>query len=118
MNETPGTEKQVLEALEGVHIFSPLDDRSRRKLAKLCTLKTYETGDVIFEEGAIGLSVFVVTSGRIESYKSSGGKKVGLGNVEPGGVLGGVALLDDSHRSASAVALEPSSKEVIYPLTR
>jgi len=108
MTETPGTENQVLEALAGVPIFSPLDDRSRRRLAKLCTLKTYNAGDVIFEEGAIGLSVFVVTSGRIESYKNSDGKKIGLGKVEAGGVLGGVALLDDSPRSASATALEPT----------
>jgi CRP-like cAMP-binding protein len=108
MNETAGSENQVLAALTSTSLFSPLDDRNRRKLAKLCTLKTYGTGDVIFEEGAIGLSVFIVSSGRVESYKSSKGKKIGLGSVEPGGVLGGVALLDDSPRSASAVALEPT----------
>ena len=106
MTEAPRSEVQVLEALAGIPIFSTLDDRARRKLAKLCTLKTYQAGDVLFEEGAIGLSVFIVVSGRAESYKSSDGKKVGLGTVEAGGVLGGIALLDDSPRSASAAAVE------------
>ena len=106
MSEAPGSEVQVLEALAGIPIFSALDDRARRRLAKLCTLKTFQAGDVLFEEGAIGLSVFVVVSGRAESYRSSDGKKVGLGAVEAGGVLGGIALLDDSPRSASAAALE------------
>ena len=106
MKETPRTEDQVLEALAGIPSFSTLDDRGRRKLAKLCTLKTYQAGDVLFEEGAIGLSVFVVVSGRAESYRTSDGRKVGLGTVEAGGVLGGIALLDDSPRSASAAALE------------
>ena len=87
MTETPGTEDQVLEALAGMPIFSALDDRSRRKLAKLCTLKTYDAGDVLFEEGAIGLSVFVIVSGRAESYRMSDSAKVGLGTVEAGGVL-------------------------------
>ena len=106
MRETPGTEDRVFEALGKIPLFSALEDRNRRKLAKLCTLKTYEAGDVIFEEGAMGLSAFVITSGKVESYKSSNGSKVGLGTVEAGGVLGEVELIDDRPRPASAAAVE------------
>jgi CRP/FNR family cyclic AMP-dependent transcriptional regulator len=109
MNETASAENQVLDSLRKAPLFSQLDDRNLRKLAKLCTLKNYAAGDVIYEEGAIGLSVFVVTSGRAESYKSVDGRKVKLGVVEAGGVLGEVALLDDSPRSASVAALEATA---------
>jgi len=108
MNESASAEERVFDGLAKVPIFSALDDRSRRKLAKLCALKTFEAGDVILEEGAIGLSVFIVTSGQAERFKSRDGAKVCLGRVEPGGVLGEVALLDDRPRSTSAAALEPT----------
>jgi CRP-like cAMP-binding protein len=106
MNQTPATEDRVLEALARVPIFSQLDDRDRRKLAKLCTLKSFEAGDLLYEEGTMGLSLFIVTSGQVEIFRSSNGTKVGLGKVAVGGVLGQLALLDDRPRAASAEALE------------
>ncbi len=108
MNQTPANEEQVLEALNKVPIFSHLDDRNRRKLARLCTLKSFDAGDVLYEEGAMGLSLFIVTSGQVEIYKSSKDGKIGLGSVAAGGVLGQLALLDDQPRAASAAALEPT----------
>ena len=98
MPQTSATEERTLEALANVPIFSRLDDKSRRKLARLCTLKSFEAGDVLYEEGAMGLSVFIVTSGQVEIYKGAGDKKIALETVAAGGVLGHLALLDDQPR--------------------
>ncbi len=106
MNETPTTGDRALDSLAKVPLCSQLDDRDRRKLAKLCTPKSFEPGDVLFEEGAMGLSLFIVTSGKVELYKTAGDKKVGLGTVDAGGVLGQIELLDDQPRAASAAALD------------
>lgn len=108
MKETPVTEDQVMEALAKVPMFLQLDARNRRKLARLCTLKSFEDGDAVFEEGTMGLGLFIVTSGRVEIHKGSGGEKATLETVEAGGVLGAVALLDDRPRAASATAAEPT----------
>lgn len=108
MNPTAGGEERILEALAKVPLFSGLDDRSRRKLAKLCTLKKFKTGDVLYEEGAMGLSMFLVTSGQVEVYKGKGEGKVTLEKAGPGGVLGQLALIDERPRAAGAAALEPT----------
>ena len=108
MNQTPATEERILEALAKVPIFSRLDEKGRRKLARLCTMKSFDAGDVLYEEGAMGLSLFIVTSGRVEVYKGSGKDRVAVERVAAGGVLGQVALLDDQPRAASAEALEPT----------
>jgi CRP-like cAMP-binding protein len=106
MTQPPATEDRILDALAGVPTFSQLDDKSRRKLAKLCTLKSFAAGDVLFEEGVMGLSLFVVISGKVERHKGSDDRKVGMGTVTAGGVLGALALLDGQPRSATAVAME------------
>lgn len=108
MNDTPATEDRVLEALGRVQLFSQLDDRSRRKLAKLCTLKSFEPGDVLFKEGTMALSLLILTSGKVEVFKTSGDQNLGLGTVDTGGVLGQIALLDGQPRAATATALEPT----------
>lgn len=106
MNEAPTTEQDVLEALARVPVFSPLDERNRRKLAKLCTFRSFDAGDVLYEDGAMGLGLFIVTEGRVEIYKNAGDTRVSLGTVGPGGMLGQLALIDDQPRAASAAALE------------
>lgn len=106
MNQTPDTEQRVLEALAKVPLASQLDEKSRRKLARLCTLKSFEVGDVLYEEGAMGLGLFIVTSGRVEISKGTKRQKVRLETVGAGGVLGQLALLDNQPRAATAVALE------------
>lgn len=103
---TEATEEQVLEALGKVPIFASLDDRNRRKLAKLCALKSFDKDSVLFEEGTMGLSLFIVISGKVDLSKKSGSKTVGLGRVENGGLLGQLALLDDQPRAATATAVE------------
>jgi CRP-like cAMP-binding protein len=106
MNEAPARETRVLEALSRVPVFSQLDDKNQRKLAKLCVLKSFQPGDIILEEATMALGLYVVTSGRVEMYKSSNGARISLGEIEAGGVIGQIALLDEQPRSASAVALD------------
>ncbi len=108
MNQTAATEDQNLEALAKVPLFSHLDDRSLRKLARLCKPRSFETGDVLYEEGALGLSLFIVTSGQVEIHRGSGDRRVGLERVTAGGVLGQLALLDEKPRAAGATTLEPT----------
>lgn len=108
MTQAPASGDRVLEALARVPAFAPLDEKNRRKLARLCKPQSFAAGDVLFEEGAMGLGLFIVLSGRVERYKGSGRRRVSLGTVAAGGILGQLALIDEQPRSASAVALETS----------
>jgi CRP-like cAMP-binding protein len=106
MSEAPASEARVLEVLSHVPTFSQLDEKSRRKLAKLCVLKSFRPDDVILEEATMALGLYIVISGRVEMYKSSDGTRISVGEIETGGIIGQIALLDDQPRSASAVAVE------------
>lgn len=61
---------------------------------------TFWEGQVIFEEGHMGGSMYVVKKGTVELRV--GGKPVE--NVEAGGILGEMALIEKKPRSATAVA--------------
>ena len=106
MPQSQANEERILELLAKVPIFSGLDERARRKLGKLCTMKTFEAGDLLYEEGAMGLSLFIVTSGQAEVFRGTDEERVALERVAAGGILGQLALIDDQPRAASAVALE------------
>ncbi len=62
---------------------------------------SFEAGAVVFAEGQPGTAMFVVTSGRVELRL--GGRVLEV--VEKGGILGELAIVDESPRSATAVAL-------------
>lgn len=97
-----------VELLARVPLFARLPRNQLRSLARLCKPRDYEPGAVIIEEGAVGLGLFLVTSGQVEVFKQLGDKQVRLAVLEAGDILGELAVLDDEVRSASARALEPT----------
>ncbi len=60
----------------------------------------YEPGQVIFEEGQPGDVMYAIIDGEVEI--TTNGKAVD--HVGPGGIIGEMALIDDSPRSATARA--------------
>jgi CRP-like cAMP-binding protein len=66
--------------------------------------KTVAAGAVIFREGESGDSAFIVERGRVDIVKQDGGTQRRLGSVEPGGIFGEMALVDDQPRMATAQA--------------
>jgi CRP/FNR family transcriptional regulator, cyclic AMP receptor protein len=69
-------------------------------------------GEELFAFGDAGHEMFVVTRGQIE-LRLPGGEPIEV--VGPGGLLGEMALIDGSPRTATATALSPAE---IVPLSR
>ncbi|MEP7041645.1 MAG: EAL domain-containing protein [Dokdonella sp.] len=65
----------------------------------------YKTGDIIFAEGDAPLGAFLIESGRIEISTMQFGERRVLGELGPGMLLGEMAVIDDSPRTATARAL-------------
>ena len=63
--------------------------------------RSFAKGDTIFEEGDHGEEFFVVVSGKVEIR--SGGRR--LETLGPKGIFGEMALIDESPRSATVIAL-------------
>jgi len=66
----------------------------------------FETGDVIFAEGDLGLTMYVIETGEVEIRKSFGKDERVLAVLGKGDFFGEMCMLeDDVPRSATAVAL-------------
>lgn len=68
--------------------------------------KRFAAGAVIFREGDAGDDAYVLESGRVTIFKEAGGARVVLGEIGPQGIFGEMALIDDSPRMATALAVE------------
>ena len=64
-----------------------------------------QAGQAIFDEGDFGDRAYIVEDGIVEISRKVGGEKMTLGTVERNGIFGEMALIDESNRIASAVAI-------------
>src|SRR6187402_3452659 len=67
-----------------------------------------KAGEIVFHEGDPPTSAFLIDSGRIEIITTQGEEVVVLGELGPGDLLGEMAMIDDSPRTATALALSES----------
>ncbi len=68
--------------------------------------RRYKDSQIIFTTGDEGSSMMIVLTGRVLiSALSDEGKEITLNYIEPGGILGEIALLDGKQRSANATAV-------------
>ncbi len=72
-------------------------------------------GDVLFHEGDAPTSAFLIESGSLRITAERNGKPMLLGDLGAGALVGEMAVLDDSLRSATAIAL---SACVLTPIDR
>ncbi len=82
-------------------------------------IRTYNRGDIIFEEGSRGKEMYVVYTGKVEiSKKDAMGKEAVLAVLEPGEMFGEMALVDQQTRSATATATSEDTRLVALDRTR
>lgn len=71
------------------------------------------SGEIVFVEGSMGESLYIIEEGRIEISQNKEGERRTLANFGPGDCFGEMALIDCQPRSATAIALEPTRLCVI-----
>jgi len=72
-------------------------------------LRQLEKGEHVIREGEAGSEAYIVASGRLEVYRTVDDNKVRLRELGRGDLFGEMAIFASSPRTASVVALEPSS---------
>src|SRR5580765_5401417 len=96
-----------LQLLSEVPFFQLMDDQERSALAEHLELVRIPAGQIVFNTGDPGGSLFIVRSGEVEIFfKNDTGDKIVLENAVAGDFFGELSLLDQGARSASARVLE------------
>lgn len=95
--------------LSSVPIFSELSKETLDKIIKVGQRKKYNKGDIILLEDDSGTALFIIISGKVKVFRSSGdGKEVILTILNADDFFGEMAILDGQKRSATVAAIEPS----------
>lgn len=99
----------IREILKNVPVFSELNAREINKLVSIVHLRSYHAGETVFLQGDPGLGMYVIEKGQvsIRMVTDSGNEKE-LSVLTDGDFFGELSLLDESPRSASAIAIVPS----------
>ena len=66
----------------------------------------YEKDKVIFREGDSSVNAFMIESGKVGIFKTTGDKKTPLAVMKTGAIFGEMAAITGSARTATAIALE------------
>ncbi len=100
--------------LSEVELFSHLTEEQLQQLALQARESSFRKHAVIMSEGDQGDSMYVIKSGSVKIFLSDDdGRELVLYEQGVGSAIGDIALLDDAPRSASVIALEPTSVMII-----
>jgi CRP/FNR family cyclic AMP-dependent transcriptional regulator len=107
--------------LAQIPLFMGLADEDREALAARLAERTFRSGDIVFAQGDVGSSMYIVQSGAVQIYlrsaetTSTPTPPVVLKDLRTGEYFGELSLFDDKPRSASVRATVDT---VLLELTR
>lgn len=101
------------QTLRNVPLFSGLQHKQLKSLARWVTTRTFEPGQAIVQEGQTGLGLYCVQSGRVRVTQSSSGSQRELREMVAGESFGEISLLDDRPRSATVTAVDPTTVVIL-----
>jgi CRP-like cAMP-binding protein len=105
----PKGQDELVELLRQIPIFQDFDRREFGKLEGILHRRQYAADEAIVREGEMGVGMYIVISGQVEIVQAGhGGEPLHLATFGPGDFFGEQALLDESPRTASAIATQPS----------
>jgi CRP-like cAMP-binding protein len=97
----------LYEILSKVPIFQDLSRREFERIRGILHRRSFRTDEAIVTEGDMGVGMYVILSGEVAIVQEGvDGKMIELATFGEGDFFGDQALLDESARTASAIARE------------
>jgi CRP-like cAMP-binding protein len=104
----------VLAALRETQVFGALDPTALGELAAVCVPRTFRRDQYLMYQGDPGDHLAVVVDGLVKiTVTSDRGDEMVLATLGAGEVLGELSVIDHGPRSASAVAVQPTTALVV-----
>lgn len=101
--------------LQRVALFSDIARKDLGRLFHSLIRRTYQPGDILFEEGETGRALFILAAGQVEILRQTpGGEPVRVAILNPGDYFGEMSLLDERPRTATVVAVGPVEVYLLY----
>jgi serine phosphatase RsbU (regulator of sigma subunit)/anti-sigma regulatory factor (Ser/Thr protein kinase) len=101
-------ERSLPERLRNVSFFMRLSDTDLEQIAEHITERRLGAGEVLMRQGDQGKSCFVILAGALEALTYLGGQEFVLEVRQAGQIMGEMALIDRSPRSATVRAASDS----------
>ena len=96
---------QMEKFLATVPLFRNLKDRQIKRIASRVRERTYQAGDVIVEQGKMGIGLFVIVTGEVDVvHVHPDGSTHKLNTMYEKDFFGELSLLDEAPRTASVIA--------------
>jgi CRP-like cAMP-binding protein len=96
---------EKIEVLQKSRLFENLLPDELEMLSELSQMKEYKAGDLVFNEGDVGNSLFVIVSGEIDVLRKDGeGRLKPIATLKEPEFFGEMSLIDKELRSASVQA--------------
>ncbi len=97
------------ELLGRLPLFETLNARELEELGAVAVPRSFQRGEVIFQEGSKGDVMYVIQEGRVLIKREHvGGRTIALTEMGAGDLFGELALFDQEARSATAECVEPT----------
>ncbi len=92
-------------ALRQVPVFGDLKQRELREIEKIVHRREYRPGEAIFQQGDPGLGMYIILKGQVQIVNDQDPDNlIVYSELADGDFFGDLALVDESDRSASALA--------------
>jgi CRP/FNR family cyclic AMP-dependent transcriptional regulator len=100
--------------LKKIPLFEGLNSAQLGQVAAITSERRYQAGEKVFREGEVGDEFFIILDGRVRISKQVPGVgEEALAVLEPGAYFGEMALVDDTPRSADAIAHSECTLRII-----
>lgn len=109
------TQEDILQFIRNHHLFSGLSEKELKLICEKIQILHFQADEVVIKENDACSALYLIQAGEIEVRKFDANMNDyhRLGTLQTGNVLGELCMLDDDSRSASAVAIKPSTLLVI-----
>lgn len=107
-------EMDRIQFLKTVPFFNELTLWQIKKVSEIVFERSFDSDELIFEQGQPGAALFLVIHGQVSIERYDKQIHSTLAVIDRGAFFGELALLDESPRSATARAMEPTRTLALY----
>ena len=112
--KTPTVKSELEEVFLSMPPFQNINSKFIKLLMKVVHNRVYAPNELIFSQNDPGIALYIIIHGEVLITRDENGDRFDMALLSHGDFFGELALLDESRRSASAIAMKDSQIAVIF----